>query len=162
MDTSTILSLGRAFAIAAIAAERAGHPMSPKEVGEASQEPLRGIARAMAACQAALTDEEQTRMSAIMDRVELGAPERLTEEESGPWWVGYYKERARALGTVSLASLRERAHMTQAKLAEAAGVAQTAVSAWERGARRPGADSVAALAKALGATENEVRTALGI
>ena len=42
--------------------------------------------------------------------------------------------------------LRERLEMTQAQFAEAAGVAQSTISLWESGERRPeGADVLASL-----------------
>ena len=57
---------------------------------------------------------------------------------------------------MNLKRLREAKDMTQAELAAAAGVAQSAVGNWESGIRMPTADKLPKLAAILGCTIDEL------
>lgn len=55
-----------------------------------------------------------------------------------------------------IAQLRKARRLSQAELAKAAGVSQGTISAYEHGAKEPGASVVARLAKALGVSADEL------
>ena len=57
---------------------------------------------------------------------------------------------------MKIKELRIAAGLTQAQLADAMGVTQGMVAAWEQGANYPRADKLPALAKALGVSINDL------
>lgn len=128
----------------------------PKILGDpdkkvaASESPINSLAEIMRLLltKKALSDELDKDIRELLDDVDVDTPEHIDQGSQALWWIGYYSMRHTDFDH-GIAAMRRRKGMTQAKLAAAVGTNQRAVSRWETGVVRPGANYLNKMADVL-------------